>query len=343
LEAVDSSFRFSVFLGERRFSSQRLDLHYSKWPTAHPAARIFWEQIFQPLAIRQNDIDVLHAMAFTGPLLCESPLVTTIYDLSFFRFPEIFRPFNRWYLSRFTRLSARRAKRIIAISESTKKDVIHYLGVPEQRVDVIYCGVDQAFRPVLAENVQHIRRQYGLPDRFVLFLGTLEPRKNVELLIRAYGRWREEDADVPHLVICGAKGWYFDRIFAAVENLGLEDFVVFTGYVAQADLPALYSAAELFVYPSKFEGFGLPVAEAMACGTPVITSNVSSLPEVGGDAALLVSPDDEQGLAENMRRVWRDAEFRQHLSESGKLQAKKFSWSEAARLTVRTYEGAVAR
>jgi glycosyltransferase involved in cell wall biosynthesis len=215
------------------------------------------------------------------------------------------------------------------------------LGVPPGRVDVVYCGVDQAFRPLPAAEVDCFREQRALPNRFILFLGTLEPRKNVQKLIRAYSQWRNSEPGIPKLVVAGAKGWYYERIFAEVERLGLAGQVIFPGYVAQEELPLWYNAADLFVYPSQFEGFGLPVLEAMACGTPAVTTNVASLPEVGGDAAWLVSPDNEAELVEAVRRVLKDAALRQEMKARGLAHAANFTWERTARQTLDTYDRAL--
>jgi glycosyltransferase involved in cell wall biosynthesis len=261
--------------------------------------------------------------------------------LSFLRYPEAFRPWNRCYLSRFTALSARRARRVIAISESTKRDVVDLLGVPADRVDVVYCGTDESFHPLPAAAVDHFRRERALPERFILFLGTLEPRKNVQALVRAYGRWHAAEPGIPKLVVGGGKGWYYDQIFTEVEALGLAGEVIFPGYIGQEELPLWYNAADLFVYPSRFEGFGLPVLEAMACGTPVVTSSVSSLPEVAGDAALLVPPDDEAQLIDAMRRALGDKALRQEMRAKGQTHAATFTWERTARQTVAAYERAL--
>lgn len=332
---------FTVFLGERAFYGENLDLHYTRWPTHHPGARIIWEQLVLPGLLRRSGVEVLHAMAFVIPLMARCPSVVTIYDLSFLRYPHAFRPFNRWYLKCFTPVSARRARRVIAISESTRQDVIRHLHVAPECVDVIHCGVDPSFHPLPASEVERFRRERQLSDPFILFVGTLEPRKNVELILRAYARWRARDAQAPRLVIAGAKGWYFETIFRTAARLGLDDSVLFPGYISAEDLPLWYNAAGLFVYPSLFEGFGLPVLEAMACGTPVICSNVSSLPEVSGDAAVLVAPDDEVGLAEAMRTVWENPALRQTMIERGLARAREYTWARAATQTVQTYQRAL--
>jgi glycosyltransferase involved in cell wall biosynthesis len=341
LGQIDSDYDYSVFLSERRFADEQLRLCYTRWPTHRPLVRILWEQLVQPMALRQAGIDLLHAMAFVGPLATSCPFVVTIYDLSFLHYPDAFRSWNRWYLSRFTTLSARRARRVIAISENTKRDVVNMLGVPSESVDVVYCGVDKTFRPLPPAAVTGFRRERALPDHFILFLGTLEPRKNVQMLIRAYAQWRKTEPTIPQLVVAGGKGWYYDQIFAEVERLGLTGEVIFPGYVAQEDLPLWYNAADLFVYPSRFEGFGLPVLEAMACGTPVVTTNAASLPEVAGGAALLVSPHDEVQLIAAMRRALCDKTLREEMKTKGRTQAATFTWESTARRTADVYKRAL--
>lgn len=343
LAGASPDFCYSAFLSEPAFREPSLALHLSRLPTQRPPARILWEQFIQPLVLRRAGVDMLHALAFVAPLAAPCPFVVTVYDLSFMRYPDAFRPFNRWYLREFTARSVKRARAVIAISESTRQDVINWLGAPPERVHTVYCGVDEAFRPLPAAEVAAFKAAKRLPDTFVLFLGTLEPRKNVDGLIRAYACWRKQEPDAPPLVIAGGKGWYYSHIFSLVESLNLTERVRFTDYVPQHELPLWYNAASLFVYPSHFEGFGLPVLEAMACGTPVITSTVSSLPEVTGNsgAARLVSPADPDALATAMREVMADSDLRAAMSQQALMRAAHFSWGKTARETVEVYRKAM--
>lgn len=342
---VSPDFYYSAFLSDPAFQSPGLALRRSQWPTQRPLVRILWEQLVQPLALRQAKIDLLHALAFVAPLAVPCPFVVTVYDLSFIRYPEAFRPFNRWYLRTFTERSVTRAKALITISESTRQDVIKLLGAPAERVHTIYCGVDEDFRPLPAAEVAAFRAVKGLPEQFVLFLGTLEPRKNVTGLIEAYAHWRKQEPQAPLLVIAGGKGWYYQDIFKLVESLNLTTAIHFTDYIPQPELSLWYNAASLFVYPSHFEGFGLPVLEAMACGTPVITSTVSSLPEVAGTdgTAVLVNPADTAGLAEAMQRVMADAELRRDMAARSLARAASFGWEKTARETVGVYRKVMQR
>jgi glycosyltransferase involved in cell wall biosynthesis len=357
LPRVDIDNRYTAFIGDARFASSPalsqttgqgaeqlgpgLGLRLSRLPTSEPMVRIFWEQMVQPFALRREGVDLLHALAFVAPLVSPCPVVVTIYDLSFLRYPESLSRFRRFYLGLFTRLSARRARSIIAISQSTKRDVVRLLGISPDRVQVVYCGTDEAFRPLPADQVEAFRSERGLPERFILFVGTIEPRKNVTRLIEAFAGVHTGQLANLKLVIGGAKGWFYEDVFARMEGLGLEDEVVFPGYISVAELPLWYNAAELFVYPSLYEGFGLPPLEAMACGTPVVTASTSSLPEVVGDAGLIVDPLDVEGLREAIRRVLDDGALRQEMRERGLQRARGFSWSKAAQETVQVYRQAM--
>ncbi len=333
-----------AYLHDARFEDVAgLVVRRSRWDTSGPWRRIAWEQT--RLAILSRGLDLLHGLAFASPLACACPTVVTVHDLSFLRFPSAFRRFNRVYLSFITRISTRKATRVIAVSESTRQDVIALCGVPSGRVVVVPNGVAEDFGPADLAEVEGFRRHKGLPERFILSLGTLEPRKNITRLLEAYAFWLRELATdsqpVPALVIAGSKGWFYNTIFACVCDLGLTDRVIFPGFVPSEELPWWYRAAELFIYPSLYEGFGLPVLEAMACGTPTITSDISSLPEVAGDAALLVDPGDPQALATAIARVLTEPELAIAMRTAGLAQASRFSWKRTAAETIAVYRAAL--
>lgn len=345
LPRVDPSVRFTVFTGQIRDElgaiSALVRWRTSRWPTQRPWARIVWEQLVQPWALWRADVHLLHALAFVSPLVTLVPVVITVHDLSFLRFPERFRPLNRVYLSLMTRLSCRRARRIIAVSQATADEVVRLLGIPAKRIDVVPHGVQHSrFRPLPSGRVEAFRREKGLPAHFVLFLGTLEPRKNVATLLEAYARVATA-RQTGSLVIAGAKGWYYEEIFKRVEMLGLTDKVRFAGFVPDAELPLWYNAATVFVYPSLYEGFGMPLLEAMACGTPVIGSDVSCMPEVVGDAGLLVAPLDVKALADSLERLLVDGDLRDDLSQRGRAWASNYTWETAAAETVASYRRAL--
>ncbi len=348
LPLVDGDNRYTVFLGERRFSAHpRLTLRTSRLPTMRPPVRIFWEQVLQPLALKMEKIDLLHALAFVTPLTSTCPAVVTVYDLSFLLYPDRFQSFKRLYLSLFTRLSVKRAKGIIAISESTGRDVVRLFKVPAHKIEIAYPGVDESYRPLPPAEIESFRQRRGLPRRIILFVGTLEPRKNVVHLLEVYERllrqtWQAEDRG-PKLVIVGAKGWFYKQIFARVEALNLKDHVILPGYVPNEELPLWYNVADVFVYSSLYEGFGLPPLEAMACGTPVIVADTSSLPEVVGQAGLIVPPQDVEAWVEAIRKVLDDEALRQTMRHQGLSQAARFSWTKMARQTVGAYRRAVGQ
>jgi glycosyltransferase involved in cell wall biosynthesis len=309
----------------------------SRLATENRLLRILWEQIVWPWQLRQCDAALLHSMAFVTPLLSRCPAVITVYDLSFYHFPERFPTLQRLYLSSQTRRSCQRARRIITISESSRQDVHRFLGVPLNRIDVVVPGVDAVYQPLPADEVTAFRQQHGLA-RFILHVGTLQPRKNIPVLIEAMACL---DDPALKLVLVGGKGWLYDDIFGQVQALGLAERVVFTGYVPDEALPLWYNAAELLVFPSVYEGFGLPVVEAMACGTPVIAANSSSVPEAVGEAGLLFNPNDVQTLVNQMTAVLANRDLYNKLSQQGLAHAQRFSWERAGRETAVVYQRAL--
>jgi glycosyltransferase involved in cell wall biosynthesis len=304
--------------------------------------RVAWEHLCLPRLAKQQRIDLLHGATFVAPLRWYGPTVITIHDLTWFTHPEQHMLHKRNYFQRLIPAAARRAHRIIAITDSTRRDILRILGVPEDKVVTVAYGVDAIFHPADdREQINAVREHYGMPGSYLLFVGMLEPRKNLVRIIQAYGCLKAEDPALSYrLVMAGNRGWGYEEARREVARLGLESDVIFTGPMPHDELPALFSGAELFVYPSLYEGFGLPPLEAMACGTPVITSNVSSLPEVVGDAALLVDPLDVGELAKAMRRVLSDGELHEQMRMKGLKRAKQFTWEETARRTLQVYEDA---
>ncbi len=311
----------------------------SRLATGRPLVRIAWEQVAQPVLLARSRPTLLHSMAYASPLLWNGPTVVTVYDLSFLTAPERFRVPNRLYLSNLTRLSARRARRVVAISESTRADVVRLLGIEPERVDVVQPSLEEIFRPAEPSELSAFVRRKDLPRRFVLYVGTLEPRKNLGTLIGAFTRLHQEDPGLK-LVLAGGKGWGYDAIFAQVREAGLNGEVVFPGFVPAEELPLWYGSAAVFAYPSLYEGFGLPVLEALACGAPVVTSACSSLPEAAGDAALLVDATDAGALALALERLLADESLRAGLRERGLAHAARFTARRMGSEMVRVYERA---
>ena len=313
-------------------------------PITSPARRVAWEQFVLPHELRRMGVDVFHAPVNVLPARVPCPSVVTIHDLAFYHYPEYFRPSRRLYQRVLTSHSARRATLIAADSESAKRDIVEFLRVPEDRVEVIYIALGRDFHPVRdTEQLAAFRAAHNLPERYLLYLGTLEPRKNLERLVTAYARLRTERPETPPLVVAGAKGWYFQPLFERVHALGAENTITFVGYVSREEQALWYSAATAFLYPSLYEGFGLPVLEALACGTPTLTSNVSSLPEAAGDVALQVAPTDTDALADGIRRLLEDEQLRSQMALAGPEWAGRFTRERMARSYATLYERAARR
>ncbi len=264
------------------------------------------------------------------------PTLLTVHDLFFRHYPDYHKPLNRWYLNLTLKMYCERATHLIAVSEYTRQDVLRSYGLPPDKVRVIYEAAAPAFHPQTPEAVARVRARYGLPERYILAVSTIEPRKNYTRLLQAFERLHAEGLSEA-LVIVGRKGWLFEAFFHALELSPARQAVRFPGYVLDDDLPALYAGAQAFAFPSLAEGFGLPLLEAMACGTPSVASNVTSLPEIGGDAAVLVDPLDVEAIYTGLRRVLTDAALREALRERGLRRAAQFSWERAARETLALY------
>jgi len=303
-----------------------------------------WLPLTVPSALRAGRIDVFHGTNHMIPPLCPIPTVMTVHDLSALTMPQHHTWRNRLLSVPQMLLSLHRATRLIAVSQATAADLARVPGIDAERIRVIPEAAAPGLTPALPEQVRELIARLRLPTTFFLFLGALEPRKNVVTLVRALGQLHSAGDNRAQLVIAGAAGWRNDNVRAEVHRLGLASVVHFVGYIAPGDLPALYGAAMAFVYPSLFEGFGLPPLEAMACGTPVITSNTTSLPEVVGDAAVQVDPLDVEALAGALARVTGDAGLRAELRARGLERAGQFTWEKTARQTLRVYhEAAEAR
>jgi glycosyltransferase involved in cell wall biosynthesis len=280
-----------------------------------------------------GDADLFHATEHLLPRLKKTRSVFTLHDLIFQFDPDSHKPLNIAFLKTMMPRFLRAADAIIAVSECSQRDAVNLYGIPAGKIHVIYEGVDPKFAPVTdPDRLSQVRGKHHLPGRFILHVGTIEPRKNLPLLFEVAAQTRE------HVVVAGKLGWLTDPILAKVKELGVEDRVTFTGFVADDDLPALISSATVLAMPSKYEGFGLPILEAMACGTPVVASNSASLPEVGGEAALYAWHDDVRSWIRLLTLALDDAELRSWLREKGFKQAAKFRWETMARETLKVYK-----
>lgn len=279
--------------------------------------------------------DITHFFNFIVPPRVEGKIVNTVHDLTYHFFPETMDKKNFKRITNDIQYSIERADRIVTISECSKQDIIKEFGIDEKKIEIIYPGVDyeRFAMPMSSERIKEVKEKYQLPDEYILYMGTLEPRKNIPSIIEAFYYLKkegEESLQSVKLVLAGKKGWLFEEIFNKVKKLGLEDEVIFTDYVAEEDKAAIYRMAKVFIFPSLYEGFGIPVIEAMAASVPVITSNTSSLPEVAGNAAVLTNPSDMIGMAEGMHSILTQDTYRDEMVQKGHLQAKRFNWEDSA-------------
>lgn len=330
----------------------RYTLYCNRPPTALPPLpptftlksmplRRAWSHGRLSLEMALHAPDVLFVPAHALPLVLAPRSIVTIHDLGFMYHPEAHTRIQQLYHRLFTRLSARRATHIIAISEATKRDLQRFYNTPAAKISVIYHGVHPRFKPLADQAViEGALHKYGIRTPFLLFISTIQPRKNVARLIEAFADVRTKlgSACPLRLVLAGKRGWLTETIERRAAELGIADFVQFLGYVADEDLPALFNGALAYVIPSLYEGFGMTILEAQACGTPVLASNVSSLPEVVGDAGLLVDPLDVRAIAAGIERLATDQQYRTELRARGLRHAAAWTWERTARETLAVLE-----
>lgn len=302
-----------------------------------------WWSIGLPLYLNKASLSLFHGTNYDVPLWSKCPSIVTIHDLSILLHPAT----HEEHLVRRARLRlprmARKARMIITPSESVRREVSEHLGIPLKRIVAIPESARRFFHQVPLRETEEVRRRFKVEDEFILFVGTIEPRKNLLSLVRALDEILSTTSLRPQLVIAGKKGWLTDELYAYLKSSAIEELVSFTGYVSEEELRALYSSCRAFVYPSLYEGFGLPPLEAMACGAPVITSRTSSIIETVGTAARLVSPGDFRELAQAIVRVWTDSTERDYLSGAGRARAAQFSWERTAAATLEVYQSALKK
>jgi len=307
---------------------------------------ILWQRLRLPLPadLLLGRADLYHSPDFVLPPLRWTAGIVTVHDLSFMVHPEHAVPGLEFYLRGAVPRAVRRARLVLADSENTRRDLIRFWGTPPEKVHVLYPGISPHFRRVTDPTaLADVRERYHLPSHFILSVSRLEPRKNFPGLIEAFNRLRSQ-TDLPHhLVIAGGKGWLYEPVFEAAKRSPYRTFIHLPGFVDDADLPALYSLADIFAYPTFYEGFGFPPLEAMACGTPVLSADNSSLPEVVGDAGILLPTDDADAWAEAMERALTDDSLRQRLVKAGPRQAARFTWEASVHRLVHIYEEAMPR
>ncbi|MCC7209248.1 MAG: glycosyltransferase family 4 protein [Anaerolineae bacterium] len=301
-----------------------------------------WERLALAAEIAPRRLDILHSPDFVPPLFGARRYVITVHDLTFLFYPEFQTADSLRYYRGHIRDAVRQAAHILADSAATRDDLIARLGVPDTKITVNMLGVDERFRPMPPDDVAAVRARLKLPERYFLFVGTFEPRKNLAGLLEAFARVRVSLPGAPDLVLAGRRGWLFDDIFHKADGLQLGKSLHWVENVPDTDLPALYNGAVALVLPSFYEGFGFPPLEAMACGIPTIVSNRASLPEVVGDTGLLIDPDRIDELAGALFRAATDADFRRRSGEAGLARARQFTWENTARTVLDVYRRVLA-
>jgi glycosyltransferase involved in cell wall biosynthesis len=310
---------------------------YKRFTPVQPLFRKWW-LVGLPALLRISPFDLFHGTNYCVPVFAPCPTVVTIHDLSLYAQAHTHEAKNVQRGKRRIPVMARRADMIIAPSEATKREIIQHLKIHPERIRVVYEAAREKMKPLLPKDCAGVLHKHGIEPPYLLYTGTIEPRKNLRTLLRAYHELLHVTEHRPTLVLCGGRGWMEEEVFDLIAELKLQRMVKCTGYVDDADLPALYSACEVFVYPSLYEGFGLPPLEAMACGAPVVTSNTSSLPEVVGEAGVLVNPHEMRELAAAIINLLNDATQRENLGRAGCERAKQFSWERAAHETQAVYD-----
>jgi glycosyltransferase involved in cell wall biosynthesis len=307
-------------------------------PDLSRGGRLVWEQFALPKLLKQLQIDLLHSPHYTMPLWTTIPVVVTYHDMTFFLYPSYHTLVKRFFFPFMIRQSARRSSALIAVSESTRQDAIRLLGISPKNITSTLLGYDSSFVPIEDQiYLEQVRQKYQLPGRFIFNVGTIEPRKNQLALINAFDILADTDSNIA-LVLVGGAGWYYNQLSQQIIKSPNRDRIYLIGYVDRVDMPALYNLAEVFVYPSIYEGFGLPLVEALACGRPIITSNISALPEIVSDAGLLVSPNDCEQLSQAIRKLLEDKNLATEIGQKALVRAKEFSWRKTAEQTLEIYE-----
>ena len=344
LAEVDQSNQYTLYVTRQ----SAIDRFANRWPNFNvkrtvphtPLVRI---PVTLSAELRRNPVDVLHVQ-YTAPPLAPCSVVATIHDLSFEHLPETFNRRSRAQLRLTVRRTARKAAQILTLSEFSRRDIVDTYRIAPDRVSVTPAAAPSHFKPIEDETeLRKIREIYGIERDYILSVSSIQPRKNLIRLIEAYSclRGLRPEGKLPQLVLVGKRGWLDNETFRAAQRHSANNDITFTGYVVEKDLPALYSGATCFVYPSFFEGFGLPVLEAMQCGAPVIAGNRTSIPEVVGKAGLLFDPFDTNSLVQALTRMLDNSEYRAALRIQGLERAREFDWKQTARMTLQAYQKAV--
>lgn len=300
--------------------------------------RIILENFYFLYLLRKSNFNLYHSPNYVLPFFINSPSVLTIHDLITLDYPELCQNESVLYFKHLLPLSIAKATKIIAVSNTVKNDILKHFNIPPSKIEVIFHGINPIFKFTINKSVYS---KYQLPEKYILFVGNIEPKKNIERLILAFELLKKNKEINHKLVIVGKKGWKYRHIFNTISNLAFENEIILTGYVSEDDLPAIYSQADLFAFPSLYEGFGIPPLEAMACETPVLVSNKGALPEITGNTCLQVDPYNIQAISKGMYLLLTNNDLREKQVSKGKEWIKRFSWEKAAIETIEVYKQAL--
>lgn len=336
---IDKENEYVIFYNSKEHLGKFPQAREVVVPFSNPATRLFREHLLMAYHYKKERLDLVHNPKSAISILKPCKTVVTIFDLIPIMYPETEKWMARIYWKTQIPVAAHNADFVITSSEFAKKEIVSRYNISEDRIAVIPIAYNSYCKPVESKTeMESVKEKYAIPDKYILYVGTIQPRKNIALLIKAYASLVKRKGIDHKLVITGRKGWLYAPLFDLIKSEGMEERIVFTGFVPDEELPYIYGGAELFVYLSLFEGFGIPPLEAMACGVPVICSNATSLPEVAGDAGILVNPTDQKAVEVAILNVLENPVLRTELREKGFLQAKKFSWERTAGETLRIYK-----
>lgn len=346
----DCTCQFDYFtLGYKKEQEARLK-EYQEYSIKNNACRWFHNVLYKsiwpwlPLCYQlffPTEREITQFFNFVVPPGVKGKTVTIVHDMAYMAYPQTVANKTRKWLQLTMKQSCKRADKIITVSEFSKQEIIKYLHIEASKITVMPNGVDHKFfYPRSLQQINKVKEKFHIKQEYFLYLGTLEPRKNIERLIKAYSELlrKSYSSQIPQLVLAGGKGWMYESIFLIVQELKLEEKVVFTDYIENEEVPVLMSGAKAFVFPSLYEGFGMPPLEAMACGTPVITSNVSALPEIGKDAAILINPYSIEEITQAMQRILQEKSLKEELVQAGIKKAKTYTWASAAEILIQVYQ-----
>ncbi len=345
---LDSDHEFVIYLARELGQEYFQRFAWAKCVCTPLSSEIAYQRVLRGLLywrgrLSEDNVDLFHTTYYPIPPLVDKKTILTVHDVRLMRFPETYSRSRYWFLKLAVPYSVKRADKIIADSDFTKEELVKLLGVPREKIAVVHPGANPRFKPIRDQtSLKRVTAKLSLPDRFVLFVGHLEPRKNLARLVEAFSILKSK-TKLPHkLVILGRESWGYKPVLEAAERHNECSDIVFTGYVDEDDLPLVYNLADALALPSLYEGFGLPLLEAMACGVPVVTSKVSSLPEVAGKAAILVDPYNVEEIADGLVAALGDEALRRALINKGLARAKKFRWEEAAAQIIHVYEEVIS-